>query len=417
MKITINGEQQFQVLATNFSISPSNADYTLQISADGQNFSDLFRVSAGQTRMVTGVANGSYYRLKGNGTEVVINWRTQCKGEGGGGSATDCTMLKPVSSLPTDAENGTLVSLHSIDYTIIQTASGMANVYRKNFPAGYQHNIDVVDGNYYIIAKEAYATQEHFDNYEADTLHYGIYYGAERTGESGKVEMWKDFEEGQSKFIFIGDAGNGDYLMHFNDGNIFVGIHNEDGNFTAPYGGESIGDNRWRKEQDGYACEFWYGNGDAGYGMYGQIVEGDTTFNMIDAYGTSTIHKMFVEVEGEMWQVWVSYNGESNDYVSKPFVFGTMDFIDVLRFNIEESQGIPYTAKVRLEIYGVTNGGNYSITYRFMDDSEGGEHTDFERTMVYNGRGTNGNWIGYGYRRDETTGLWYKMGGNWLQIV
>lgn len=82
----IVGEQPFQVLATNFSISPSEQDYTLQISADGVNFSDLFTVSAGQTKMVTSVANGSYYRCRNNQSELTINWRTQCNdGQGGGG--------------------------------------------------------------------------------------------------------------------------------------------------------------------------------------------------------------------------------------------------------------------------------------------------------------------------------------------
>ena len=83
----IVGEQPFQVLATNFSISPSQSgNYTLQISADGVNFSDLFTVSQGQTKMVTNVANGSYYRCLNNQDELTINWRTQCNdGQGGGG--------------------------------------------------------------------------------------------------------------------------------------------------------------------------------------------------------------------------------------------------------------------------------------------------------------------------------------------
>lgn len=85
----ITGEAPFQVLATNFSIGPSQQDYTLQISANGSDYSDLFTVSAGQTKMVTNVANGSYYRLKNNESEVTINWRTQCNdGQSGGGGGT-----------------------------------------------------------------------------------------------------------------------------------------------------------------------------------------------------------------------------------------------------------------------------------------------------------------------------------------
>lgn len=80
----IKGEQPFQVLNNAFSISPSNEGYQLQISSDGFNYSTLFSVGAGVTRLVTGVAAGSYYRLLGNDSDIVINWRKSC-GEGGGG--------------------------------------------------------------------------------------------------------------------------------------------------------------------------------------------------------------------------------------------------------------------------------------------------------------------------------------------
>lgn len=79
----ITGEAPFQVLTNNFSISPSREGYTLQISADGENYSDLFAVSADQTRMVSNVAANSYYRLKGNNSEVTVNWLKTCVTEGG----------------------------------------------------------------------------------------------------------------------------------------------------------------------------------------------------------------------------------------------------------------------------------------------------------------------------------------------
>lgn len=85
MTYKIQGEMPFQVLASNFSIGPSNEGYTLQISADGTNYSDLFAVGANVTRMVTGVANGSYYRLSGNDSQVAINWIKQCNDGGSGG--------------------------------------------------------------------------------------------------------------------------------------------------------------------------------------------------------------------------------------------------------------------------------------------------------------------------------------------
>lgn len=122
----IQGEAPFQVLASNFSISPSLQNYVLQISADGTNYSDLFTVSAGQTKMVTNVANGSFYRLKNNESEVSVNWRTSCKGGGGGGSSTyaesagtaeyasssDSTkLLEGGSAFPQDANAGDVVAI------------------------------------------------------------------------------------------------------------------------------------------------------------------------------------------------------------------------------------------------------------------------------------------------------------------
>ena len=77
MLTKVINEEPFQVLTSSFSISPSNG-YDLEISADGENFSPLFSVGSGITRLVTNVASGSYYRLKGNEGEVTINWRTSC---------------------------------------------------------------------------------------------------------------------------------------------------------------------------------------------------------------------------------------------------------------------------------------------------------------------------------------------------
>lgn len=89
MTTNVSREQAFSVLATNFSISPSSSGYTLQVSADGVNYSDLFAVGANVTRMVTGVASGSFYKLRGNtDTNVIINWERQCNdGQGGGGGS------------------------------------------------------------------------------------------------------------------------------------------------------------------------------------------------------------------------------------------------------------------------------------------------------------------------------------------
>ena len=115
----ITGEQPFQVLTNNFSISPSQEGYTLQISADGVNYSNLFTVGAGVTRLVTGVAANSFYRLSGNQSQVSINWMKTCVTEGGSGGAGN--ELTPVTEFPLGAEAGTVVALASGDtYGIYQ---------------------------------------------------------------------------------------------------------------------------------------------------------------------------------------------------------------------------------------------------------------------------------------------------------
>lgn len=108
MILKITGEQAFQINATNFTISPAAEDYTLQISADGAEFTDLFNVSSGQTRMITNVANGAYYRLYGNTGEVSINWKRTC-----GEDDAIPTELSAMQSLPVSANEGTVVATSS----------------------------------------------------------------------------------------------------------------------------------------------------------------------------------------------------------------------------------------------------------------------------------------------------------------
>ena len=107
MTYKINREQPFQVLATNFTIGPSSSGYELQISADGVNYTSLFTVGANVTRMVTGVANGGFYKLAGNTGDVTVNWRTQCyDGKGGSGGNADYA-TSAGTSLNTNLLNGT----------------------------------------------------------------------------------------------------------------------------------------------------------------------------------------------------------------------------------------------------------------------------------------------------------------------
>ena len=117
--ITIaKNEVPFQILSSCFTIGPSETGYELQVGADSRNFSTLFSVGANTPRMVTNVANGSYFRLKNNVGDVKVNWERSCS-EGGGGGASG-TELQPVSEFPYDATDGTVVA-----YTGSSSASGV----------------------------------------------------------------------------------------------------------------------------------------------------------------------------------------------------------------------------------------------------------------------------------------------------
>ena len=179
----IQGEQPFQVLASNFSIGPSNEGYTLQISSDGVNYSDLFSVGANVTRMVTGVANGSFYRLSGNASLVTVNWNKHCNDGGGSGSGAqgpqglegpqgyqgatgaqgpagsgsqggDCTILNSVSALPINAS--WVEYADNTFYKVRETPSGDGDYllhYNGTF-AGLTIESGVITGSSYGMTDE-----------------------------------------------------------------------------------------------------------------------------------------------------------------------------------------------------------------------------------------------------------------------
>lgn len=91
MIITVTNEAPFQVLTGAFTIGPSPTGYELQVGATPQSFTTLFSVGANTPRMVTNVANGSYYRLKNNVGDVKVNWSHTCVDYTGGGSGSGST--------------------------------------------------------------------------------------------------------------------------------------------------------------------------------------------------------------------------------------------------------------------------------------------------------------------------------------
>lgn len=74
MTKTIVGEQPFQSVNGNFSVSPSNEGYTLQYSADGIHYSSYETpVAANDTLIVTGLPLlPIFWRLYGNNSTVTV---------------------------------------------------------------------------------------------------------------------------------------------------------------------------------------------------------------------------------------------------------------------------------------------------------------------------------------------------------
>ena len=70
----IVGEQPFQTINGNFSVSPSNEGYVLQYSTDGRNYSSCEdEVPENEVLIVTGIPLiPIFWRLLGNNTTVKV---------------------------------------------------------------------------------------------------------------------------------------------------------------------------------------------------------------------------------------------------------------------------------------------------------------------------------------------------------
>lgn len=262
-------EQPFQVLTDSFSISPSTTGYELEISADGINYSPLFTVAANTTRLVTNVANGSYYRLKNNSGEVVVNWRTTCKSSGGGGgegsqgpmgpmgpqgyqgpagsgSSADFTSLMPVSELPESGETGEVVAL--------------------SIPHGG-------------------GTWEVFDASEHPT----------------KVRILTN--------------NDGTYLLHFDSDNLYTGLDYTAGD-PPTFSGEGWGLTQddtynWHYDNNGYYISVWAEEEDGDWYIYAEMTQGEGGFSMLDAYELGGGSEMYVD--GTAGNIGV-YQYDGNDW-------------------------------------------------------------------------------------------------------
>ena len=73
IKIKVQGEQPFQVMAHSFSCSPSEEGYTLNYSADGIDYTAYTEETpANEVLVVNGVAKNMFFKLVGNNSEVNV---------------------------------------------------------------------------------------------------------------------------------------------------------------------------------------------------------------------------------------------------------------------------------------------------------------------------------------------------------
>lgn len=70
----ITGEEIFQTINGNFSVSPSNEEYTAAYSTDGRSFTEWIESTpANEVLVVTGIPLiPIFWKLKGNNSELTI---------------------------------------------------------------------------------------------------------------------------------------------------------------------------------------------------------------------------------------------------------------------------------------------------------------------------------------------------------
>lgn len=214
MVYLINGEQPFQVHSDSFSVSPSSEGYTLQVSADGEDYANLFTVAANTTRMVTGISNGSYFRLLGNESEVKVNWDRECHSQGGGGSYT-----LPIASEATlgGVKIGSGITIDGEGKISAQGGAGGAQNYQ--IVSDIEEVVDPQEGTIIYYKEEAV---EH--NFEGKVIDLTPYYD----GQSGQDEI---------TFFTLKVAGSETEFENVFDSASRIMAFDTDG------GGEFIGDN------------------------------------------------------------------------------------------------------------------------------------------------------------------------------
>ena len=485
----IQGEAPFQVLASSFSISPSLQNYVLQISADGVNYSDLFNVSAGTTKMCTGMANGSYYRLKNNASEVTVNWRTQCNDGGGGGSSdyaasagtanyantsessNSTKLLEGSSALPQDANAGDVVAVAPAPTKGLRSANTTLGVYQfdgtdwnkieggegssvykielstvdpedyaqedratlNDFFAAYSADTSIADSAYIYAVDKIYrcvryvVTQQFstftfqgtlnnnivdiFLHFASNTFIYGNMQNAVPTPDFTTLEpvseLPADAETGDVVALSIPEQegewvmydasasptkvriltkGDGTYLLHFNENNLYIGLDYAAGD-PPTFSGEGWGLTQddtyeWHYDNNGYYINVWAEEQDGEWYIYADMTQGEGGFTMLDAYEIGSWYDMYIDGTASSLGVY-QYDGTNWNAIGGGA--GGSDFVHLDSLSGTGETGKTYEFKQRL--YKWVNGsgkwGRWITTPNNNYDGTGYSYGNMNSWLLY----------------------------------
>lgn len=257
MQILINGEDVFQILSDSFSVSPSAEGYVLQISADGTNFSDLFTVAANTTRMVTGVANGSYYKLYGNNSEVTVNWQKTCGGSSTLPVATTTNLGGVIIGSGINVDSYGTISVDGSSYTLpIASDSTLGGVkIGSGVTIDSDGVISVTDNNLIVT--------DNLSSTEAQSAANGSFVGLYVAPSTQYVEFLTSGDAGTDTIKIDGDVDFAATLyVYIADADHYITFTRSNGKFTAYNYGDANGQ--------------WYADGEnVGYGSTGATITAD----------------------------------------------------------------------------------------------------------------------------------------------
>lgn len=345
----INDEQIFQVLSSSFTIGPSETGYELQVGATSRDFSTLFSVGANTPRMVTNVANGSYFRLLNNQGEVEVNWTRTCK-DGGSGGGADVDLSAYWTSAETQSAI-TIVEDHLFDVEQV-TASALTELHDGLMEVSAR-TVSVDLSAYYTSAQTEEAIAKKIDGYQEE--------------DSITITSTRDAEELDVIVAAMGWMGP-NFNLYLTDADVEVAeLNNEeirmDGPQTYVRGlSDLYGDYRYGFDTSAVLTPDMLGQ------RFSLSQAGTGSIELNEAYFPTTYPRYFVLDKANM-EGW--FADSLSTVVDVP---GVYDAIDELQNHLEEVEevaaaGINYLARtIEFETRLIVKTGDIGINDEYVKD-------------------------------------------------